>query len=448
MNFKDSIFNNAFIKDVWTLFSGTAIAQIIGLAFLPLLTRLFLPEEFGIFYIFLTTASILSVVTTGGYEKSFVLPKHDKEASQLLLVSLILSLSVTFLSFIILFFLNEWGNIFFQTGRSQIILWLIPVYAFLFGAFRIFQNWSIRHNKYNWVGSSNIFRSGSLSALQTGFGLYQTGSFGLVIASCISQLPPIWFLIRKNIKVLNNITKKDVKDAYRIGVEYYSFPFYKMPSDLLNEISIQIPLYVLKVVFSDLAVGIYSLPQKLMSQPSRLIGQAVGEVFYRKTSELYSQNIDISEITFATFRTLFLVGVIPFTIVMFWGQEIFSFAFGQEWGSSGRIASYLSPWLLFVFAGSPISYIFLIKQKIRLSFYLNLILLIIRFSALLIGGLIFKDLEITIILFACSSLIYWIYISLFSLHLGGVKIRKSVLFLVMVLVLVVLPIGLVNFFII
>jgi O-antigen/teichoic acid export membrane protein len=74
MGFKDSIFYKVINKDVWTLFSGSAIAQIIGLSFLPVLTRIFLPEESGVFYIFLTTASILSIITTGGYEKSFVLP--------------------------------------------------------------------------------------------------------------------------------------------------------------------------------------------------------------------------------------------------------------------------------------------------------------------------------------------------------------------------------------
>lgn len=439
---------NTFLKNVLTLFSGTAIAQIIGIALVPVLTRLFTPEEFGVFYIFVTTASILSIITTGGYEKSFVLPKPDQEAKQLLLFSLMLSAGVTALSLIISLFLHQWGNVFFQTERSRLILCLIPVYSFLFGIYRILQNWSIRGKKYNWVSTSNIIRSGSLSGLQTGFGLFNTGSFGLVLGSCLSQLIPSWFLFRKDKKALESITLNTVKEAYLKGREYKSFPVFKMPSDLLNEVSIQLPVYFLKTVFSNAIVGIYSLPQKIMSQPSRFIGQAVGEVYYRRASELNAQNKDLSEMTFNTFRTLFLIGIVPFTIIMFWGQDIFSFVFGKEWELSGRIAAYLSPWLLFVFAGSPVSFIFLIKQKLRLSFYLNLFLLFIRSVSLIIGSLIIKDLETTIILFAGSSFVYWVYISIFSLHLSGVSTRKSVLFMVAIIIIFAVPLALIKLFLI
>jgi lipopolysaccharide exporter len=446
MSLRDSFFKNGFIKDVLTLFSGSAIAQIIGFASLPVLTRLFLPEEFGIFYIFLTTSSILSIIITGGYEKSFVIPKSDHEVKQLFLFALMLSAGITILCFLILLFLHQWGSALFQTRQSQLILWLVPVYSFLFGVIRILQNWAVRSNKYNWISRSNIIRSGSLSGAQIGFGLFNTGSFGLVLGSCLSQLFPLWFLIRKDKKPLESITLKSLKEVYLKGKEYKSFPFYKMPSDLLNEISIQLPVYVLKTTFSNAVIGIYTLPQKIMSQPSKFIGQAAGEVYYRRTSELCAQNKDLSEITFNTFKKLFLLGVVPFIIVMFWGQDIFSFVFSKEWELSGRIAAWLSPWLLFVFAGSPISFIFLIKQKLRLAFLLNLMLLFFRFATLLIGSLIYKDLEITIILFAGSSFVYWVFISFYSLILSGVNIWKPVFFTVAVIIISVIPLGLIKLF--
>jgi O-antigen/teichoic acid export membrane protein len=170
MGFRNSIFKNSFIKDVLTLFSGTVIAQVIGLAFLPLLTRLFTPEEFGVFYIFLTTASILSLIATGGYEKSLVLPASDNDAGHLLFFSFLLSVVVTAISFLILLFLGQWGNQFFQTEHSRLILWLIPVYSFFFGAFRILQNRAIRNKEYKRVSGSNIIRNAPTSVLQAGLG--------------------------------------------------------------------------------------------------------------------------------------------------------------------------------------------------------------------------------------------------------------------------------------
>jgi O-antigen/teichoic acid export membrane protein len=444
MGLRDSFLKNNFLKDVTTLFSGSAITQLIGFLFLPFLTRLFLPEEFGVFYLFLTTASIISMITTGGYEKAFVIPESDRHAEQLLLFALMLSAGVTVFSFIILIFLNQWGDSFFQTKHSRLILWLMPVYSLLFGVIRIFQNWSIRIKRYRWLSQSNVIRSGSLSGIQTAFGIFHTGSFGLVMGACLGQLFPLWFLFRRGGENVGRITMSKLKEAWLRGKEYISYPVYKMPSDLLNEVSIQLPVYVFMSVFSKAVVGIYTLPQKIISQPSKFIGQAVAEVYYRQASELNARKQDISDLTFRTYKNLFILGVIPFLAVMLWGQEIFSFVFGNEWAESGRIASILSPWLLFVFAGSPVSYTFLIRQKLRLSFLMNLLLLFIRLAALLTGALILKDLLCTIILFAGCSFIYWIFITFYSLHLGGVKIWRAIFFTIITIIVTGAPLVLIK----
>jgi lipopolysaccharide exporter len=446
MPLRDSIINNQFIRNVFTLFSGSALAQLIGFAFLPILTRLFTPEEFGVFSIFLTTASILSIIITGGYEKSFVIAKSEDEAKHLLLFSIILSTGLSVISLLVLFLIENWGTYLFQSSQSRLILWSVPVYSFLFGIFRIFQNWSIRGRNYNLVSGSNIIRSGSLSMLQTGFGLVNSGSFGLVAGSCISQLLPLLYLFIKNKNKLENVTKESLRKASVTGRDFKSFIFFKMPSDLVNEASIQLPVYVLISVFSKAIAGIYSLPQKVLSQPSKFIGQAVGEIYYRQVSEMETQGKDISEITYKTYKTLLLCGIVPFMIILLWGQSIFSFVFSSVWKESGMIAEYLSPWLFFVFAGSPVTYIFLLKKKLKLSLILNLCLFFLRFIALLTGGLILKNLNMTVLLFAGVSFIYWVFISFYSLYLSGVKIYKSVIFTLFVIVSVGIPLGLIKHF--
>ena len=304
----------------------------------------------------------------------------------------------------------------------------------------------MRQKNFNHVSTSNIIRSGSLSIFQTGFGIFQSGSIGLVLGSCLSQFIPGLFLIGKDKKAIGGINLKGVREASVQGKEYRRFPFYKMPSDLINEISVQLPLYVFKSLFSNVVVGLYSLPQKILNQPSKFIGQAVADVYYRKASELYNQDKDLSEITFSTFKTLFKIGIIPFAVTLFWGEDMFSFIFSKEWSASGKIAAYLSPWLLFVFAGSPISSVLIIKKRLSLSFYLNLLLLFFRIASLMIGSIIIKNFEVTVILFAGSGFLYWICLTFFSLHLSGVKILRSVLFTVIVIILVIIPLGLIKRF--
>lgn len=447
MGFANSVFKGSFIRNVLTLFSGSAAAQLIGFAFLPLLTRLFTPEEFGVFYLFITTASIISLIITGGYEKSFVIPSSDTEAKQLLVFTLLLSTASVLFLFLISVFISLWSDSLFKTPYSRQIIWLIPVFSFLFGMVRIFQNWSIRNKNFNRVSTSNIIRNGSLSAFQTGFGLLNAGAPGLVLGSCFGQIFPLGYLLFKNRKIVGEINRDSIKGSFTTGNKYKDFPAYKMPSDLINEISMQSPIYVLSSLFSNAITGLYSLPHKILNQPSRFIGQAAGEVYYRQASELNSRGEDISELTFSLFKVLFFIGVIPFTAISFWGEEIFSFVFGADWEFSGRIAAWLSPWLLFVFAGSPVSYVFLIRQKLRLSFRLNLLLLVVRIAALLTGAIWFKTLIMTVILFASASLIYWIFLSFLSLRLCGVKLWRPILFVLILISSIAIPMGILKFFI-
>jgi len=447
MGFSNSVSKGSFVRNVLTLFSGSAVAQLIGFAFLPVLTRLFTPEEFGVFYLFITTASIISLIITGGYENSFVIPASEKEAKNLLVFTLFLSLVSVALLFIMATFLSFRSDSLFVTPFSRLIIWLIPVFSFLFGMVRIFQNWSIRIKKFNRVSASNIIRNGSLSAFQTGLGLMRLGSPGLVLGSCFGQILPLGYLVYKSRKTLGKISGQSFRESLKAGREYKDFPAYKMPSDLINEISLQSPIYVLSTIFSNAITGIYSLPHKILNQPSRFIGQAAGEVYYRQASELNSQGKDISKLTYSLFKVLFFIGVIPFTAISLWGKEIFSFIFGSDWEFSGSIAAWLSPWLLFVFAGSPISYVFLIRQRLKFSFRLNLILLVARVAALLAGALWFKTVIMTVILFSCVSLVYWIFLSFLSLRLCGLKLWRPLFFVLMLIVSTAIPLGVLKLFI-
>ena len=67
-----------FSKNVLTLMTGTTIAQAIPIAISPILTRIYTPEDFGVFALYLSIVSILVVFTTGQYDLAIMLPKYEK----------------------------------------------------------------------------------------------------------------------------------------------------------------------------------------------------------------------------------------------------------------------------------------------------------------------------------------------------------------------------------
>ena len=73
-----------FSKNVLTLMTGTTIAQTIPVAISPILTRIYTPEDFGIFAIYLAITAILGNIVSGRYELAIMIPKKDEDAINLI----------------------------------------------------------------------------------------------------------------------------------------------------------------------------------------------------------------------------------------------------------------------------------------------------------------------------------------------------------------------------
>ena len=55
---------STFFRNVATLVSGSALAQLVGLACAPILTRLYTPEDFGLLGIFMAVSAVAATIAT------------------------------------------------------------------------------------------------------------------------------------------------------------------------------------------------------------------------------------------------------------------------------------------------------------------------------------------------------------------------------------------------
>jgi O-antigen/teichoic acid export membrane protein len=88
---------SSFAGDVLKLVSGTVFAQVLSILASPFLTRLFAPEAYGVLALFTSVTSILGVIVCLRYELS-IMPERDKDAANLLGVSLIFALLISMLT--------------------------------------------------------------------------------------------------------------------------------------------------------------------------------------------------------------------------------------------------------------------------------------------------------------------------------------------------------------
>ncbi len=86
--FISNLKNNSYLTQIITLISGTLFAQIISLISIPILTRIYTPDEFGLYSIFFAVTSVIGMVSSLSYEQAIVLPKSQRSADAILLLSI------------------------------------------------------------------------------------------------------------------------------------------------------------------------------------------------------------------------------------------------------------------------------------------------------------------------------------------------------------------------
>ena len=119
---KERLKQGSFVRNVLTLMTGTALAQALAVLASPVLTRLYRPEDFGILALFMSIVGILSVVACWRYETAIVLTEKDEDATNLLALSIMITIAMSLLTLIVVAIFRH--SIAILLGAPEITFWL------------------------------------------------------------------------------------------------------------------------------------------------------------------------------------------------------------------------------------------------------------------------------------------------------------------------------------
>jgi len=364
-----------FTKNVLTLMTGTTIAQAIPIAISPILTRIYSPEEFGIFALYMSVASMISVVATGGYEYAIMLPKKDEDAINIVALSILVSFFVSFIALLIVFIFN--AQITNLLGNPEISSWLyfIPISVLLTGIYQSFNYWNNRKKKYKILAMNRVVQSGTTATANVGMGLSKFGSSGLILGGVLGQGVSTAFLTTKTFDNKNFSFKKIKKSKIIVlAKKYIDFFKYSTFSSLLNSLSFNLLSILLSKIFSVTVLGFYSLVYRILTLPSALIGNSISQVYFQESTKqknIYGNNRVIFMVTLKKLTFISLVIYIP---MYFYISELMIFVFGEEWKISGEIAKILIPLMLVRFVSSILSSTLTTYEKQRSGLLINFLL--------------------------------------------------------------------------
>jgi len=416
-----------FISNVLKLVSGRVTAQVLSVLLVPLITRIYSPDDLGFFQIFLSISGILIIFSTFSYQFAIMLPKTDEDSANVALLCVILVTFTSLLTAVIVLFLpKDVENMLNAPGISKYLTY-IPVVTFFNGIFFVQNYWLSRKIRFGVIAGSRILNAVLTRLFQLAIPILNVSPFGLIAGYTLGYGCADFFMlkgVKEDLKVFKKVSLKRMKE---MAIQYKKFPLLSSWSTLANTISPQVPTFLLSYFYGTSVVGYFSLANQVVNMPMGLLGAAIDQVFFQKISEVKNgkEPGDLKVIVSEVYNKLILVGVFPMLLLLILGEEIFSFAFGKSWNISGMYIKILVPWIFLVFLSLPISSLYMLFDKQGTWLTFSLVLLITRVVALVIGG-IYGGPEFALGLFSFTGILFWLWNNAYLLNLVGIDKRKSV----------------------
>jgi O-antigen/teichoic acid export membrane protein len=356
-----------FWKHVITVLGGTLGAQALPLAVAPLLTRLCTPSEMGAFSLWLGVVSVSAVAATLRMENAMILD-HEPEHQRTCFRVVFYTATITALLVTAVALAGRLAGLHTLQRLSWAELLTVGCGTWLTAAMQTTLAYATSHGAFGKAARAKIWGAGTIALSQLVLLFLGAGGLGLLVGQLIGlavglqqarlQLQPPGAPIA--------VTPDAAQRAYLH--RHSAFWRFSLPSNLLNALVSQLPLFLIGLRHGAVAAGLYALTQRVLYAPVALLAASVLEVFKRQSVLEFQAVGNCTHAYRYTFKVLALLGLGPSLVLFAFSPTLFAWVFGESWRAAGDLAQILAPLYFLNFIASPLSYVFFIsgKQKIDL----------------------------------------------------------------------------------
>lgn len=404
---------------------GSLIAQLVSILISPITTRIYTPEQLGIYTLLLTVVTLFGPILSGRLEMAIVTEKEEKKIYPIIVLSsimcLILSFIVTILYAIYIIISGKFTN------EYIIYLIIIFIYLIITGISNILISYNNRNKDYEIMSTVYVIRTIIQNLGLVIFGFMHFSIIGMLLSQVIGSL----FGIKKqseklipNINKLKQVTKQELKNVI---YENYRLIIYSTPASICNSSSYSLLNFFITALYGEALFGYYSISYRILGIPLTLIGTNVSKVFFeRASSEMNStgsfrntlKKITILLLVMAIFMVLILGTISPY---------ICEFVFGEGWKVAGQYIQILVIMFGIRLVVSAISPALIIMKKQSMEMKMQIAFLVSAFITYLVAK--YFNLNIYLFLGMISilySIIYLtIYIYIYKLSNGKEVIKNE-----------------------
>jgi O-antigen/teichoic acid export membrane protein len=328
-----------YLKQFMIILGGNSAAQAANLLSYPFLARIYTPQAFGTFAMFVAASAIPGAIACGRFDLAVTTaPRWGRFG--MLWLCIAIAAGVGLLSII---GATVYWNV---SGMSAepILSLLLGATVFLTGVCAAESMFLMRHDLYR-IASVGVFtRTGAAVTIQIALGFILATPFSLIIgfvAGLVAQALMLTFIIRRDISPgpprLRHMRAMFLRFRRQVTVD--------IPSTLISAFSLNLLTFLLAIMYDQRTVGLYSIGNRLAIVPLQLFNDALSQIFFQKASRAredrghFWEEMKFSLLTSTLLSVGVLIGILLFA------RPFITLYLGKQWAPAAEMLIILAPML-------------------------------------------------------------------------------------------------------
>tara|TARA_A100001388_G_scaffold277253_1_gene267636 strand:+ start:9749 stop:11026 length:1278 start_codon:yes stop_codon:yes gene_type:complete len=414
---KNIFVDNIYIKKTKLLISSSIFSRLITLISLPIITRIYDPDNFGVYTAFASIIAIINPISTFRYERAIVIAKNSKEEETIVFASIVFSIITSVLIFFGIIIIH---NYFFKFRNFVEILIFFPFGSMLVGFYQPLYYLAVKRKKFKSISISKLIQS--IGCFFTQIIFSSTGSIGLILGFIILNSSGFEFSLFKILKIKLKRFRKNILSIPKIVKKYKDFGFYLTLSSIIESLGNEFPKIIILNAFGQESLGFLGLSISLYNIPIFISNNSLGTFFIGNVNNLFLKNSLKNEIK-QIIINLFVLGLIVCLITNLFAPYLVNLFLTEKWMPTINIIRIISPLFICELISSSINSAFYPSRKLKLSFSFQVLISSLKIIPLLVVVGLDYNFNMSLSIFVLGSCIGYIF-QIYSMIKNSINYNK------------------------
>ena len=318
---------------------GNSAAQVATLLSYPILGRLYSPEAFGIFAMFVAASAIPGAIACGRFDLAVPLAPSWGRLSVLWLCT---GLSV------LAGLLSAAGAAIYWTATSAAsgigLPLLLGLTVFLTGVTTAGSVFLMREDRYRSASVSVVVRTATAVLAQVGLGFIAATSFSLIVGFVVGLVAQA-ILLAVVIAAFARTLRPRPKAIRVMFKRFKRQVTIDIPSTLIAAFSLNLLVFLLAILYDTDTVGFFSMGNRMAMLPLALFTTALGQIFYQKAAHARATKGSFWEEMKLSLALSGLMSLGVLVLIFLFAKPFIVIYIGAKWLPAAEMLILLAPML-------------------------------------------------------------------------------------------------------